>query len=102
MIEQAGFQASEPPPPAGLDEDRRAGQILARLNGGLPTTAEERLYLRRKLFAASGGEEYVPAPIRAMPSQEKLLLEARLMAIDHAERQEARKRNESAVRTTRE
>lgn len=80
MIEQAGFS------PVLSDEDRRAGEILARVNGGLPTTADERLYLRRKLFAVPGGDEYVPAPLRALPSEDKLLLDARLMILDRAAR----------------
>jgi hypothetical protein len=91
MIEEAGFSVPiEPPPPSAPPllsaEDRFAEQILARVNGGLPTTAGERLYLRRKLLAVPGGDEYVPSPIRAMPSEDKLLLEARLMIIDRAER----------------
>lgn len=78
MIEQAGFSPVLP------DEDRRAGEILARVTGGFPTTSEERLYLRRKLFAVPGGDEYVPAPIRTLPSEDKLLLDARLMILDRA------------------
>lgn len=94
MIEQAGFPAHMPPvspsPPSALpvlgDEDQLAEQILSRVNGGLPTTEDERLYIRRKLFAVPGGDKYVPAPIRAMPSKDKLLLDARLMVIDRAAR----------------
>ncbi|MFY9822685.1 MAG: hypothetical protein WAM82_14965 [Thermoanaerobaculia bacterium] len=99
MFESAGFPAPMPlesplplpqaPPvllPSLTDEDMLAGQILARVNGGLPTTVDERLYIRRKLFAVPAADQYVPAPIRALPSKDKLLLDARLMTIDRAAR----------------
>lgn len=97
MIEQAGFPAPLPPVPVSgpapapapralPDEDELAGEILARVDGGLPTTAAERLYLRRKLFAVPAEDKYIPAPIRTLPSKDKLLLDARLTVIDRAER----------------
>lgn len=95
MIEQAGFPApvlfaSPPPPPSAppvlSDEDWLAERILARVNGGLPTTEDERLYIRRKLLAAPAADKYVPALIRTMPSKDKLVLDARLVTIDRAAR----------------
>jgi hypothetical protein len=37
-------------------------------------------------MAVPGADVYVPAPIRAMPSKDKLLLDARLATIDRAAR----------------